>query len=113
MATKPLQETIMRSEVVKLLNAGGSFDLEVVQADRRRGIAGKLKTLIKWMKVSEKMNADDRPGYIKKKWEQLKDAAKHVNKTVLLFDPSDRNAHPMTVHYRLIITFNGKRVING
>jgi hypothetical protein len=107
-----MNELIMRSEAMALINSGKPFDLEFITADRRRGTGGKIISLKGWMKLREDMPAEAFPGYTKK-IALKRDKANHQNKTFTVFNPQNKAVHPHTVHYRLMQVLNGKRIING
>ena len=106
-------DTIMRSQAMQIINAGQPFTLEFVTADRRRGTGGDLVQCRNWMKLRDDMPAEARPGMYKKKHEPKIDAKNHLNKAFKIFNPANRTAHPITVHFRLMQSINGKRITNG
>lgn len=104
---------ILRSEAMKLVLSGQPFDMEFVTADRRRGTGGELKSVKKWMKLREDLPNEKIPGSFAPKYRRERDSNNWGNRTLRIFDPADRSQHPITVHFRLIISFNQKTVLNG
>jgi hypothetical protein len=107
-------ESILRSQVMAIINSGRPISsLEFVTADRRRGTGGDLVECRNWMKVQKDMPVEGRPGFHTKKHTPKVDRNNHSNKTFLIFNPANRSAHPITVHYRLMQSINGKHISNG
>lgn len=107
------QELILRSEAMKIVNAGRPFSLAFVTADRRRGTGGYWLQVKDYMKLRDDLPADARPrGYVKKH-ERKRESNNFSNKTFRIFNPANKAAHPITVHFRLIQNINGKQIING
>lgn len=83
--------------------------MEFVTADRKRGTGGELIKVENWAKhkgtaVQERLPAKTANGKLK--------TANSI-KVVNIHNPFNRIAHPIAVHLLLILTFNGKRVLNG
>jgi len=109
-----MEETILRSEVLKLADEGDPFDMVFVTCDRRRGTGGELVTVRQWQKVSGGDVVTKVPGQLRKTMKAIVKNPNHwVNKTLNIHNPNNRALHPYKVHFRLIQFFNGKRVING
>lgn len=109
-----MEETILRSAVLKEADNGDPFDMVFVSCDRRRGTGGELITVKGWQKMSTEQVAKRMPGQLRKTAMAIVKNPNHwVNKTLNIFNPNNRNLHPIKVHFRLIQFFNGKRVING
>jgi hypothetical protein len=105
-------DTILRSEVLKLVDTGASFDMEFVTADRRRGTGGKLIELKAWQKKIGQPVEDTIPGqHIRRT--KPKDPNHYKHGTINVFNPANKAVHPHKVHVPLIQTFNGKKVVNG
>jgi hypothetical protein len=108
--------TILRSEALKFINSGQPFSLEFVTADVRRGTGGKLISVKNWMKVSGESTEERAPGQ-KPAPKQVPGAEKNPNhfqhKTINIYNPANRSVHVHKVHFRLILSINGKKVING
>lgn len=110
-----MEEVIMRSKVMAEINSGRPFkSLEFVTADRRRGTGGDLIECRGWMRLREDMPAPALPSFYRKKFERMKNTRQPGNlKSFVIFNPGNRATHPITVHYWLMVSFNGKRIING
>lgn len=109
-------DTILRSEILKLIDTRASFDMEFVTADRRRGTGGKLILVKAWQKRPGQPVEDTIPGGNLKHSQadkRLKDPSHYKHGTINIFNPSNKAIHPHKVHVPLILTFNSKRVING
>lgn len=108
-------DTILRSEVMKLVDTGASFDMEFVTADRRRGTGGKLVDVKGWEKKVGQPVEDTVPGkYIRRKADNIrKDPEHYRHGTFNIFNPTNKALHLHKVHVPLILTFNSKRVVNG
>lgn len=111
----PSSGVIMRSQVMAEINSGKPFaSLVFVTADRRRGTGGKLIECRKWMRLREDLPPESLPGYLKVKYKRLvKTRGEKNRKDFVIFNPAQPAAHPITVHYWLMQSFNGKRIING
>lgn len=105
-----MEATILRSQVIKTIDSGESFTMEFVTADRRRGTGGDLITVEGWCKKSSETVRDVKPGHVPIK---KSGTTRNTFKTVRIYNPVSTEAHPITVHYKLIQFFNGKRVTNG
>lgn len=107
-----MEETILRSEVIKQMDAGDRFDLVFVTADRKRGTGGSLVTVKGWQKV---IGEPYKPG--KKKIHPVatngRNPQHRENKTINIHNPMNRDYHITTVHVLLMQLFNGKRITNG
>ncbi len=109
-----MEETILRSEVLKQADNGDPFDMVFVTCDRKRGTGGELITVKQWQKIGTDDPLPRMPGQLRKTVKAITRNPNHwVNKTLNIFNPNNRALHPIKVHFRLIQFFNGKRVING
>lgn len=109
-----MEDTIMRSEVMAEINKGKPFkSLEFVTADQRRGTGGKLVLCQKWRRLMQDMALENLPQYISKKFKRLLNTRQGNRKDFVIFNPALPAQHPITVHYWLMVSFNGKRIING
>lgn len=105
-------QTIFRHDVLRLMDTGEDFDLVFITADRRRGTGGKPKTVKSWAKVKGDPAEVRIPGkqLSKTKLNELRKAA--GLKIINIFNPSSPADHIISVHYQLMIFFNGKRIID-
>lgn len=104
-----MEATILRSEVLRQLDGGEPFhSLEFVKCDRKRGTGGELVKLTGWAK----MTTDPLPE-VRKTDGSLAISKRKTKKVVNLFNPQNRMHHPIGVHLLLMLTFNGKRILNG
>jgi hypothetical protein len=109
-----MDQSIMRSQVMREADSGEPFDMVLVSCDRKRGTGGELITVKGWQKMDSEAVAEKLPGAHRK-------AARHMvrnpnhwqHNTINIYNPNNRALHPVKVHFRLIQFFNGKRVING
>lgn len=109
-----MEETILRSDVLKQADSGEPFDMVIVSCDRKRGTGGKLITVKGWQKLQHEEVAAKMPGQLRKVARAITRSPHHwENKTLNIFNPNNRALHPIKVHFRLIQFFNGKRVTNG
>lgn len=110
----PTEEFVLRSEAMRIIRAGQPFNMEFVEADRRRGTGGELVSVLKWMIVHKGMSDSEvSEAVLSRKTVRRKDPAHWMHKTFNIFNPADRKQHAVKVHYRLILSLNGKKVING
>lgn len=108
------EEVILRSVVMRQVDMGDPFDMIFVTADRRRGTGGKLITVKQWQKMNSDAPVEILPGRYRQKARQMIKNPNHwENKTINIWNPSNRTNHPHKVHFRLIQFFNNKRVVNG
>jgi hypothetical protein len=101
--------TILRSEVLKQLDTGEPFQMEFVTADRKRGTGGELIKVENWAKHKGNAVQERLPGSTQNPKPKTQNSIKVVN----IHNPFNKIAHPIAVHLLLILTFNGKRVLNG
>ncbi len=114
MAATALSQVIRRSEVIRTIRTGEPFTLEFVTADERRGTGGQLIKVVDWQKITADPAKEGSPGQLQTPSSALpKDPQHHVHKTFNIYNPKNSREHPIKVHYRLIVTFENKRVING
>ncbi len=109
-------ETIMRSFAIQLINTNKPFDLEFVTADRRRGTGGELIKVENWKKVSKQSAKEEKltsKTFSKFEPDVSKNPHHFLNDTFNIFNPANRSDHPRKVHYWLMISLNGKTIING
>lgn len=113
-----MDATILRSDVYKLIHSGEAFDMQFVTCNRKKGTGGDLITAEGWMVLNARETSD-----VKGETDEYeeadtplgdggKDPNHEENGTVNVFNPANPGYHPVKVHYDLITTFNGKRVIN-
>lgn len=107
-------ESILRSDVLKLIDTGEPFTMEFVTADRKRGTAGKLIRVENWIKVKQPP-VDQRGGTSAAPAPSgtFKDPNHYGNGTINIQNPTFKQLHIHKVHSALILTFNGKKLING
>ena len=110
-----MEQTILRSDVLQLIDTGDVFDLVFVTADRRRGTGGDLVSVKGWRKMTGEPVATGQPGQMRRKQNVClsKDPNHQKHKTVNIYNPLSRNIHPITVHIRLMQFFNDKKILNG
>ncbi|THU34250.1 hypothetical protein FAM09_24845 [Niastella caeni] len=107
------QQTILRHEVLKELDTGNLFDMVFITADRRRGTGGKIKRVSNWVKIIGGEQVSRLPGEFSRITSlSLKKNPSHgEHKTINIYNPGNPGDHATKVHWRLIIFFNGKRVL--
>lgn len=94
------------------LDTGEPFDLVFITADRRRGTGGKIKRVSNFVKIIGSEPVSSLPGEFSRKGPTLKKDPRHTeHKTINIFNPGNPGDHATKVHWRLIIFFNGKRVL--
>lgn len=102
--------TILRHEVLVHLDTGASFDMVFITADKRRGTGGKIKRVKNWQKIVGQRVDARVPLHIaagcKKKPNH------HEHKTVNIYDPRHGMQEVSKVHWRLMVYFNNKRIID-
>lgn len=109
-----MEQTILRSEVLKLADTGEPFHMIFVTADRRRGTGGELIEVKEWVKMSADAPREMLPGKTRRKAMDMTRSPNHwAHKTINIWNPNNKKVHPHKVHIRLIQFFNYKRVING
>lgn len=104
------QPTILRHEVLNDLDTGDPFDMVFITADRRRGTGGKIKRVSNWVKIKGGEPVSRLPGEFSR--QTLKKDPRHAeHKTINIYNPANPGDHATKVHWRLIVFFNGKRVL--
>lgn len=107
-----MEPTILRHEVLQEMDSGRPFDLVFITADRKRGTGGKLVTVKGWAKIIGDHNAIvRRPGEFRKVNAVKKNPNHREHKTINIFNPSNDMDHSISVHWRLMQFFNGKRIL--
>lgn len=108
-----MEETILRSKAMQIIDSGELFDIGFVTADRRRGTGGEYIQLKQWCKVKQDTpNQEVLPQDIRPPKKDLaRDPNHRANKTFNIWNPRHSSAHIHKVHYRLFDRFNGKRVL--
>lgn len=105
------EQTIFRHEVLKELDGGEQFDMVFITADRRRGTGGKIKRVSNWVKIKGGEPVSRLPGEFSRKGGAKKNPQHLEHKTINIYNPVNPGDHAMKVHWRLIIFFNGKLVL--
>lgn len=108
-----MEATVLRSEMLRQLDTGELFTMEFVTADRKRGTGGELVRLENWQKINGVPAVEGSTTQKRSAQPLGKNPHHRLNKTVNLHNPHNKGVHPITVHIKLIQTFNGKRVTNG
>jgi hypothetical protein len=109
-----VEQTILRSEVMKIADSGELFDMTFITADRRRGTGGEIIEVSNWQKMDNDAPVERMPGRFRKTVRAMAKNPNHwIHKTINIFNPGNKMIHPYKVHFRLIQFFNGKRVLNG
>jgi hypothetical protein len=105
--------TILRHEVLKELDTGEPFDMVFITADRRRGTGGKIKRVSNWVKIKGGEPVSRLPGeFTRTNIQSHKKDPRHADhKTINIYNPGNPGNHATKVHWRLIVFFNGKRVL--
>lgn len=102
---------------MQFIESGRPFTLEFVTADVKRGTGGELIKVVNWQKVHSQPTAENKnqvPGTIEPGTMNTSRNPNHYqHKTFNIFNPANRQLHPHKVHFRLLISLNGKRIING
>ena len=104
-----MPDFITLAEVLKTVDSGQPFDIEVVTADVKRGTGGAIRSYKRHVKfVKQHMTKAETA-----KFETLrgtaKDARHYENSTRNIYDTQKREVRK--IHIRLIVIFNGKHVI--
>lgn len=106
------EQTILRHEMLNEIDNGEPFDLVFITADRRRGTGGKIKRVSAWVKIKGGEQVSRIPGEFKLIIGSSKKDPRHLeHKTINIHNPNNASDHVYKVHWRLIIFFNSKRVL--
>jgi hypothetical protein len=109
-----MEPVILMNDVLNEMDSGKPFKMSFVTADRKKGTGGELKEVINWAKVMGIDDDDRLAGQIvrsgSKSNTRKPDHFRH--RTFNIYNPNDPHAHIVKVHWRLILFFNNKRVIN-
>jgi len=107
-----MEATILRHVALEEIDSGKPFKLEFITCDRRRGTGGELKQVVNWVKVKGDPADIRLPGRQIKKSE-LNDLRRASGiKEFNIYNPLNPSDHIKKVHYRLMVFFNGKRIID-
>ena len=108
-----LEQTILRYEVMKLMETGKPFSMSYVTYDTTRGTGGELRSVTNWCKVQKDLDTEVRaPGDTGKRTEARYHPDHWTNATVNIYNPNNYKQHITKVRWPLITIFNSKRVIN-
>ncbi len=104
-----VQETIELTEVIDHMEALMPFDITYVTADKKRGTGGDIKQCRGWVKCD--LSSQPEPILRKNKisYAEAKDPNHRLHKTRNIMNPVTREIRKL--HLRLIVEFNGKRVV--
>jgi ethanolamine utilization protein EutQ (cupin superfamily) len=109
----PVEETILRYQVMKEMDKGSAFSMCWVTYNAKKGTGGELKSVVNWCKVKQELKADtEAPANVTTKNRPLYDPDHWNHGTVNIMNPNNYGQHITKVHWALITIFNGKRVIN-
>src|SRR5689334_18661276 len=109
-----MEQSILRSDVMKLIDNGDEFDMTFITADRKRGTGGELIDVKGWTKMNVQDPIEVLPGRFRRKARTMIRNPNHwEHKTINICNPTNSRMHPHKVHFRLIQIFNSKRVLNG
>jgi hypothetical protein len=108
-----MEQTINRWQVVQQMDSGMPFDLSFITCDRRRGTGGEIRRVTNYVKYKgETISARTRNRQLQTKLNSPVRNPNHLqHKTVNIYNPHDSRQHPYTVHWRLMVLFNGKRIV--
>lgn len=106
-----MEAVIQRWEAVKHINTGVACTVEFVECDRKRGTGGKLRRLVNYALLTKDVKADGVAGMVQQQqtWTRQNDTM--GNEIIMLYDPDNTMKHPQPVHYWLLCTLNGKRIV--
>lgn len=91
---------------------GEPFDLAFVTADRKRGTGGELKEVKGYKKVMSEIVETRQVGEFNRvNAIATKDPGHHEHKTLNIYNPQNETDHIITIHWRLMVYFNHKRII--
>lgn len=106
------EQTILRHQVLQQMDTGGSFDLVFITADRRRGTGGKIKRVKNWQKICGQRGEARLPAHLATRVNTSKNPEHSTHKTVNIYDPRHAMQDVTKVHWRLMVYFNNKRIID-
>lgn len=104
-------EVIERWQAFQHINTGVAVTVEYVECNRKKGTGGKLVKLTNWALLTKDVPVDGLAGHFENKqtWERQR---KTLNKEIImLYNPVNTMQHPRPVHYWLLCTLNGKRIV--
>lgn len=106
-----MEQTIQRWDAAQLLMKGTAYTVEYVECDRKRGTGGKLKKLVNWARLVKEVDPGGLAGHYVSKltWERQKTTLN--NEIIMMHDPDNPMKHPVPVHYWLLCSIDGKRII--
>ncbi len=94
------------------MDTGDPFDLVFITADRKRGTGGKVKRVKGWAKIIGDVPVrTGRPGQFRHIKTPAKNPHHTKHKTINVFNPGNDRDHAISVHWRLMVFFNGKRIL--
>ncbi len=98
---------------MNIVDSGQLINISFVTADRRRGTGGKLIEVKQWAKVKEQTpDQNAHPGQMHTpKRDLARDPNHGLHKTFNISNPQNHSIHIHKVHYRLMVTLNGKTII--
>lgn len=104
-------QVIQRWEAVQLINSGVPVTVEFVEADRRRGTGGRLRKLVNWAILTKDIDTSGLAAHVQRKQTWQRQKITLDNEIIMMYDPDNNMKHPIPVHYWLLCTINGKRIV--
>lgn len=105
------EQVIQRHEAVQHINTGVACIVEFVEANRTKGTGGKLRKLMNWARLTKEVSTDGIVGQYESRdtWERQKTTID--KEIIMMYDPDNTMMHPIPVHYWLLCSLNGKRIV--
>jgi hypothetical protein len=104
-------DVIERWQAVQQINTGIACTVEYVEADRKRGTGGKLVKLVNWARLTKDVGANGVAGIYQATETFARQRNTLDNEIIMMYDPDNTMKHPKPVHYWLLCSFNGKRIV--
>ena len=104
-----VQETIDLTAVIKHMDSHMPFDITYVTADKKRGTGGEIKQQKNWVKCDLSVMPEMVLRKNKMFYADVRNPRHPEHKTRNIMNPVTRDIRKL--HLRLIVEFNGKRVV--
>jgi hypothetical protein len=105
------ENVIERWAAVQQINTGVACTIEYVECNVKKGTGGKLVKLTNWARLTKDVKVDGVAGHFESNetWERQRNTLD--KEIIILYNPTNTMQHPRPVHYWLLCSFNGKRIV--
>lgn len=105
------QPVITRWDAVQEINKGMACTIEYVECNVSKGTGGKLVKLTNWARLTKDLAPGGLAGMYQSRetWQRQVDTLDQ--EIIKMYNPTNNMQHPRPVHYWLLCSLNGKRIV--